>query len=178
LVAATPGRPPVQIENVAKVGCAMLVALGLIAWGVVHTTSEHKDLVIGKYVATTSIPTPPTVTVPAPDLGGGTTIPAPVHRSGGTPLLSANGQHYGRPIPFRSDIADKDGLVFFLVVGSDARPVRTYTRRAPIRCTWWRSIPRRSPAPSSASRATPSSTFPVTGSARSIRRWASADRNC
>ena len=102
-----------------KVGCAVLVAVALVAWGVIHTTEDHKDLVIGKYVPTTT--TSPTITVPPPDLGG-TTIPAPKHRSGGTPLLSANGQHYGRAIPFRSAIASKEGLVFFLVVGSDARP--------------------------------------------------------
>ncbi|MEY2467585.1 MAG: polyisoprenyl-teichoic acid--peptidoglycan teichoic acid transferase [Actinomycetota bacterium] len=117
-----PTRQPRSIDQIRKivgVGCAVLVALGLIAWGTMRTPTDHKDLVIGKYTPSTS--TTPTVTVPPPNLGG-TTIPAPRPRQGGTPLLSANGQRYGKAIPFVSNIPDKDGLVFFLVVGSDARP--------------------------------------------------------
>ncbi|MEY2399718.1 MAG: polyisoprenyl-teichoic acid--peptidoglycan teichoic acid transferase [Actinomycetota bacterium] len=99
----------------------LLVAAVLIGTGIVATKPDHKSIVIGKYDPTTTSSTPPTVTVPIPDLGG-TTIPAPRHRSGGTPLLSANGQKYGPPIPFHSSIADKSGLVFMVIVGSDARP--------------------------------------------------------
>ncbi|MBA2608130.1 MAG: LCP family protein [Actinobacteria bacterium] len=101
----------------------VLAAASMIAAGVVVTKPEHKSVVIGKYDAssTTQPLTQPTVTVPLPDLGG-TTIPAPKRRSGGTPLLSANGQKYGPAIPFRSTIANKTGLVFILIVGSDARP--------------------------------------------------------
>jgi len=96
----------------------LIAAFGMIAAGIVVTQPDHKSLVIGKFNGST---TQPTVTVPLPDLGG-TTIPAPRRPTGGTPLLSANGQPYGPAIPFRSDIAVKEGLVFILIVGSDARP--------------------------------------------------------
>jgi LCP family protein required for cell wall assembly len=89
-----------------------------MAAGALVTRPEHKSVVIGKYDPSTT--TEPTVTVPAPELdGSGTTIPAPRSSSR---LLSANGSAYGKALAFHSNIPIKDGLVFILVVGSDARP--------------------------------------------------------
>src|SRR5438552_3338603 len=111
-------RNPVIRSRVAY-AVVIVLAVALVAVGAMVTRPEHKSIVIGKYHPTSS--TQPTVTVPPPDLGG-TTIPAPKHHSGGTPILSANGQKYGPPIAFRSDIPNKTGLVFMLIIGSDARP--------------------------------------------------------
>ncbi len=94
----------------------VVAAVGMIAAGILVTKPEHKSIVIGKYDATST--TQPTVTLPAPDLGG-TTIPAPRSSAG---LLGANGSAYGKALAFHSNIPIKEGLVFFLVVGSDARP--------------------------------------------------------
>ena len=123
----SPGRKPLrpprsvkQYERWLIIGAAVLAAAGLIGVGIAGMHDDHKDLVIGKYEATSTSSAPqPTVTLPPPDLGGGTTIPAP---RASAAMLSANGQAYGPAIPFNSTIPIKDGLVFFLVLGSDARP--------------------------------------------------------
>jgi LCP family protein required for cell wall assembly len=92
------------------------IAVLLVAFGIVKATPGHKSLVVGKYDGAST--TVPTVTVPAPDIGRAP-IPAPkASRS----LLSANGSAYGRALAFHSNIPIKDGLVFMLIVGSDARP--------------------------------------------------------
>ena len=88
----------------------------LVAFGICQATPAHKSVIVGKYDGAET--TVPTVTVPAPDLGG-TTIPAPRRSSS---LLGANGSAYGRALAFHSNIPIKDGLVFALIVGSDARP--------------------------------------------------------
>lgn len=87
----------------------------LVAFGVWQSRTPNKGLVIGKYSSST---TSPTVTVPAPDIGRAP-IPAPPRSAS---LLSPNGQAYGRALAFHSNLPVKEGLVFMLVVGSDARP--------------------------------------------------------
>lgn len=105
-----------HLEGRLKYVAIVLAAVGMIAVGILVKKESNGDLVIGKYNGTSS--TLPTVTVPAPDLGV-EPIPAPAYNSS---LLSPNGQAYGRALAFNSQIPIKKGLVFFLVVGSDARP--------------------------------------------------------
>ncbi len=107
-----------NLRNGLKIGSILLAAVGMVAVGIKLTPTDHKDLVIGKY-SPPSTTTSPTVTLPPPDLSGATTIPVPrASRS----LLGPNGQAYGRALAFHSNIPIKQGLVFFLVVGSDAWP--------------------------------------------------------
>jgi LCP family protein required for cell wall assembly len=94
-----------------------LIAVVLVGFGIVKATPDHKSLVVGKYDAPRAT-TVPTVTVPAPDIGHAP-IPAP---KSSRSLLGANGSAYGRALAFHSNIPVKDGLVFMLIVGSDARP--------------------------------------------------------
>ena len=100
----------------ARIAVIGVIALVLVAFGIVKATPSHKALVVGKYDGPKT--TSPTVTVPAPDIGRAP-IPAP---KGSRSLLSANGQAYGRALAFHSNIPIKAGLVFVLIVGSDARP--------------------------------------------------------
>jgi LCP family protein required for cell wall assembly len=100
-----------------RIAAISVIGLVFIAFGIVQATPDHKSLVVGKYDPPQH-PTAPTVTVPAPDIGR-KPIPAP---RGSRSLLSANGQAYGRALAFHSNIPIKDGLVFMLIVGSDARP--------------------------------------------------------
>ena len=99
----------------ARIIVISALALLLVAFGIVTATPDRKSLVVGKHEAPTTMST---VTVPLPDLGG-TTIPAP-RRSAS--LLGPNGRAYGRALTFHSNIPVKDGLVFVLIAGSDARP--------------------------------------------------------
>jgi LCP family protein required for cell wall assembly len=101
-----------------RVRIAVIAVIGLlfVAFGIVQATPDHKSLVVGKYDGPKT--TSPTVTVPPPDIGR---APSPAPR-GSRSLLSANGQAYGRALAFHSNIPIKDGLVFMLIVGSDARP--------------------------------------------------------
>jgi LCP family protein required for cell wall assembly len=99
-----------------QIAATSVVALLLVAFGIVKATPDHKALVVGKYDGRGR--TQPTVTLPLPDIGR-KPIPAPKYDSS---LLSANGRGYGRALAFSSNIPIKDGLVFVLIVGSDARP--------------------------------------------------------
>jgi LCP family protein required for cell wall assembly len=92
------------------------IALLLVAFGIVKANPNHKSLVVGKYDGPKI--TTPTVGVPLPDIGRAP-IPAPAYSSS---LLGANGRAYGKALAFSSNIPIKDGLVFVLIVGSDARP--------------------------------------------------------
>jgi polyisoprenyl-teichoic acid--peptidoglycan teichoic acid transferase len=98
-----------------RVRIAVIAIIGLlfVVLGIVKATPAHKSLVVGKLPTTL-----PTVTVPTPDIGRAP-IPAP---KGSRGLLGPNGQAYGRSLAFHSTIPIKDGLVFALIVGSDARP--------------------------------------------------------
>ncbi len=93
-----------------------MIALGLVAFGIVKATPENKSLVVGKFDEPRN--TAPTVTVPAPDIGR---PPLPTPRRSAA-LLGANGRAYGKALAFHSNIPIKEGLVFVLVAGSDARP--------------------------------------------------------
>ena len=99
-----------------RIAVIAVVAVLLVAFGIVKATPGHKSLVIGKYDAPSS--TTPTVTVPPPDIGR-SPIPAPASSRS---LQGANGQAYGRALAFHSTIPIKDGLRFIMIVGSDARP--------------------------------------------------------
>lgn len=101
----------------ARVVTVALLALGLVALGIVKATPEHKSLVVGRDEPAPNTTTP-TVTVPLPDIGR---PPLRVPRRSAS-LLSANGRAYGKALAFHSNIPIKDGLVFVLIVGSDARP--------------------------------------------------------
>ncbi len=92
------------------------VAFGLIAFGIVKATPDHKSVVVGKLAAPKN--TTPTVGVPLPDIGRAP-IPAPGRSAA---MLGPNGQAYGKALAFHSQIPIKAGLVFVLIVGSDARP--------------------------------------------------------
>lgn len=100
----------------ARVAIIAVIALLFVAFGIVKASPDHKALVVGKYhePATTT----PTVTVPVPDIGR-KPIPAPPRSAS---LRGATGRAYGRALGFHSNIPIKDGLVFVLIVGSDARP--------------------------------------------------------
>jgi LCP family protein required for cell wall assembly len=80
----------------------------------------HHDVVLGAFDGTTTTALPgPTVVVPP------TTVPpATVARAvrPAVPLKGPNGQPWGTPLVFRSDIPVPADLVFVLVAGSDARP--------------------------------------------------------
>jgi polyisoprenyl-teichoic acid--peptidoglycan teichoic acid transferase len=91
-------------------------ALLLVAFGIVKATPDNKSLVVGKYDGPNN--TTPTVTVPPPDIGR---KPLPTPRNSSA-LLGANGRAYGKALAFNSSIPIKDGLVFVLIAGSDARP--------------------------------------------------------
>jgi LCP family protein required for cell wall assembly len=91
-----------------------VLAVGLLAFGIVKATPDRKSLVVGRVPLTTT----PTITVPPPDIGR---PPLPTPRRSAS-LLGANGQAYGRALAFHSNIPIKEGLVFVLIVGSDARP--------------------------------------------------------
>lgn len=99
-----------------KYAAVVLAALGMVVAGIVVAKPEHKSVVIGK-VATT-VTTQPTIPLPEPDIGR-PPIPAPKSSSS---LLAPSGSAYGRALAFHSAIPIKDGLVFMLIVGSDARP--------------------------------------------------------
>jgi polyisoprenyl-teichoic acid--peptidoglycan teichoic acid transferase len=99
-----------------RIAVIAVIAVVLVGFGIVKATPDHKSLVVGRYHGPKT--TSPTVTVPAPDIGRAP-IPAP---KGSRSLMSANGQAYGRALAFHSNIPIKDGLVFMLIVGSDARP--------------------------------------------------------
>ena len=113
------GRGPRSLRNIEprlKYVAVLLAAVGMITAGVMVRSEKHADLVVGKYEKPTD--TLPTITVPPPELGVDP-IPAPAYSSS---LLSPNGQAYGKALAFNSKIPIKDGLVFMLIVGSDARP--------------------------------------------------------
>lgn len=95
----------------------VLAAVGMIAAGIVVKSNDNKSVVIGR-IPLTTVTTEPTITIPEPDIGRGP-IPAPRNSSS---LLAANGSAYGRALAFNSRIPIKEGLVFVLIVGSDARP--------------------------------------------------------
>lgn len=106
----------------------IVVAVLLLGMGVVKESASNKPVVIGAVESPTSIPEAPPaslarapvgrVSVPAPDLGR-KPKPEPRRAPG---LLGPDGKPYGRALAFRSNIPIKDGLVFFLVAGADARP--------------------------------------------------------
>jgi LCP family protein required for cell wall assembly len=99
-----------------RFGIIAVIALGLVAFGIVKATPDHKSLVVGKFHAPRN--TVPTVTVPLPDIGRAP-LATPARSAS---LLGANGTAYGKALAFHSNIPIKEGLVFVLVVGSDARP--------------------------------------------------------
>lgn len=104
-------------RNRVKFGAVLLAALGMIGAGVKVSDPDRKSIVIGR-ADTTLTTTQPTVSVPPPDIGR-PPIPAPKRTSS---LLAANGSAYGRALAFHSKIPVKEGLVFVLIAGSDARP--------------------------------------------------------
>ncbi len=106
-----------QLLTRLRYGAVVLAAVGMIAAGIVVKSNDNKSVVIGR-VPLTTVTTRPTVAIPEPDIGRGP-IPAPRNSSS---LLAANGSAYGRALAFNSRIPIKDGLVFILIVGSDARP--------------------------------------------------------
>ena len=98
-------------------------AVVLLLFGVVRASTPNKSVVIGAVAPSTTleqVASPPAapVAVPAPDLGR-KPLPEPRRAPG---LLGPDGKPYGRALAFRSNIPIKEGLVFFLVAGSDARP--------------------------------------------------------
>lgn len=102
--------------NRLKYTAVVLAALGMVLAGLVVTKPDHKSVVIGK--VGTTVTTSPTIAVPEPDIGR---APIPAPRSSSA-LLAGNGSAYGRALAFHSNIPIKEGLVFMLIVGSDARP--------------------------------------------------------
>jgi LCP family protein required for cell wall assembly len=94
----------------------VLLAVTLVAFGICKAKDDHESLVVGRYKQPVAAPT--TVTVPAPDIGRAP-LPAPARSAS---MLGPNGRAYGRALAFHSNIPVKDGLVFVLIVGSDARP--------------------------------------------------------
>ena len=100
----------------------VLVAFVLLAVGVVKANTPNKAIVIGAVGPATTVDLEATpavpVTVAPPDLGR-KPRPEPPRAAG---LLGPDGKPYGRALAFRSNIPIKEGLVFFLVAGSDARP--------------------------------------------------------
>src|SRR3954465_3072912 len=83
----------------ARIAVISVLALLLVAFGIVKATPSHKSLVFGKYDAPAPT-TAPTVTLPPPDIGR-KPIPAP---RGSRSLVGANGSAYGRALAFHSNI--------------------------------------------------------------------------
>jgi len=104
----------------------IIAAVLLLAIGVVRQSTPNKSLIIGAVDSPTTIPAVPPaspasiprVLVPKPDLGR-RPLPEPRRVPG---LLGPDGRPYGRALAFRSNIPIKNGLVFVLVAGADARP--------------------------------------------------------
>ena len=106
------------------------VAVAALLAGVVVATRSSDPLIVLSYspTTTTALPAPadppplPEVTTPPPE-------PVPTRGGGGgggsgpaVALKPANGRPFAPPIPFTSSIPVPEGLVFVLVLGSDARP--------------------------------------------------------
>jgi LCP family protein required for cell wall assembly len=106
-----------QVLTRVRYAAVVLAAVGMVAAGILVKSSDHKPVVIGR-VPLTTVTTQPTIAVPEPDIGRAPIAP-PKNSSS---LLAANGSAYGRALAFHSNIPVKDGLVFVLIVGSDARP--------------------------------------------------------
>ncbi|MBW3614011.1 MAG: LCP family protein [Actinobacteria bacterium] len=112
-----------QTSIALVVVCGILFsAIGAVA---VRTASDDNPVVIvgSTAPATSTVPAEPAV-VPQPEtpaepppLAGPQPEPPPAPG-----LKEPNGRPYGPAIQFTSDIAVPDGLVFVLVLGSDARP--------------------------------------------------------
>lgn len=96
--------------RLAAAGLAVLV--GAVAVTAVVARSREPSIVIGKVDDGPPEPGPPELPVPelAPD-----------------PLLAASGRPYGPGLPFRGAVNVPGDLLFFLVVGSDARPGQDVT---------------------------------------------------
>lgn len=96
--------------RLAAAGLSVLVGVAVTA---VVARSREPSVVIGKVDEDAPEPGPPELPVPelAPD-----------------PLLAASGRPPGPPLPFRGAVNVPGDLLFFLIIGSDARPGQDMTR--------------------------------------------------
>lgn len=135
-----------RLDGRLLVGFAALLGVAVLAAGLSRVTASRQPDI---YVGTVKDPTtalPGSIGVgglagqqafEAADIGGGAAATSAVRdepgirspgaagvarRPTGQRLLDPSGRPYGAPIPFNSKIPVPDGLVWVLLVGSDARP--------------------------------------------------------